>query len=103
MKMQYAVIVARTTGKNVAEKVFESLVEANAYYQDLIVSTPHKRVLIILTEKRSPDTEDIIDVHYIDGISYNNPAVYSSSNLDHPGQVVPGADASLDAQVSPTA
>jgi len=40
--MQYAVIVTRTTGKSIEEKVFESLVEANAYYQDLIVNTPTK-------------------------------------------------------------
>jgi len=46
--------------------------------------------------------EDIIDVHFVDGINYNNPAVYSSSGLDARGGVVPGADATLDAQVSPT-
>lgn len=101
MTMQYAVIVTRTTGKNIEEKVFESLVEANACYQDLIVNTPYKRVLLILSEKRAPDTENIIDVHYVDGINYNNPTIYSSSPWNDQGGIVPGPDAVPDAQISP--
>ncbi len=67
--MQYAVIVASTTGKPLEEDLFDSLQEANAYHQYQIRNTHYRRVLILLLDKSDSLSEHIIEVYFVDGLS----------------------------------
>ncbi len=69
--MQYKIEISHTTGKTIDEKTFPELNAARAYFEELVKTTPHKRVLITLLHCPAAGVEHMIDVDFVEGVSLN--------------------------------
>jgi hypothetical protein len=83
--MQYVVLVTWTTGKIIEKYSFPDLESARKHYKNIIQDTTNKRVLIVLAQWFAYDShihEEIIEAHFVEGISYLVP----SMEISKPGR-----------------
>lgn len=69
--MHYKVEISHTTGKTIEEKKFPELRAARKYFEELVETTPYKRVLVTLMYCPAPGEEHMIDVDFVEGVSLN--------------------------------
>ncbi len=69
--MQYRVEISHTTGKIIEEKGFTELGEAQMYFEEIVQTTPYKRVLVTLMHCPGPGEEYMLDVDFVEGVSLN--------------------------------
>ncbi len=69
--MEYRVEISHTTGKIIEEKGFAELDEARAYLEEVVRTTPLKRVLITLMHCPAPGEAYMLDVDFVEGVSLN--------------------------------
>ena len=69
--MHYKVEISHTTGRIIEEKSFAVLSEARLYLEEVIHTTPHKRVLVTLMHCSAPGEEYMLDVDFVEGVSLN--------------------------------
>ncbi len=69
----YAVTITQTTGKVIETSHFAELDQAKAFFDRVVESTSYQRVLVLLLEKPSLAEEYIVDVHYIEGLTFSAP------------------------------
>lgn len=69
--MNYRVEISHTTGKVIVEKAFTDRHEAEQYFEEVVITKPYQRVLVILSYCPSPFMEHMLEVDFIDGVSLN--------------------------------
>lgn len=69
--MEYRVEISHTTGKIIEERGFADLDEARAYLEEVVRTTPLKRVLITLMHCPAPGEAYMLDVDFVEGVSLN--------------------------------
>ena len=69
--MHYKVEISHTTGRIIEEKGFVELSEARLYFEEIIQTTPYKRVLVTLMHCFAPGEEYMLDVDFVEGVSLN--------------------------------
>ncbi len=72
--MVYSITITQTTGKIIEQAQFSDLTAAQAFYRQTLETTSYKRVLVLLLEKPTPFEENILEVEYIEGVTYIHPA-----------------------------